>query len=247
MFRKVIKWTSIIVILVASFGAAGGVDAWSGCSSYITVQWGDTLSGIARQCGTTVDAIRAANPGLGWWVYAGQVLYIPTGYTSDPGYHPPSAPAGGTYVVQWGDTLGKIAGRIGVSWRDILAVNPQIQNPSLIYAGQVIYLPKGAGNPPPYNPPPTHPTNPPPPVELDTLKIAYKHGLFVRSQPGGPIIASGLKDTVWYYRPGSAFIDSKWRVWVEVRLYPPVKGYTTGWMLVKDQFGTYFTEPHIDS
>lgn len=246
MVRRVFQWTSIVAILIASFGSVGGVEAWSGCSSYITVQWGDTLSGIARQCGTTVDAIRAANPGLGWWVYAGQVLYIPTGHTSDPGYYPPSAPSGGTYVVQWGDTLGKIAGRIGVSWRDILAVNPQIQNPSLIYAGQVIYLPKGAGNPPPYNPPPTHPTYPPPPVELDTLKIAYKHGLFVRSQPGGPIIASGLKDTVWYYRPGSAFVDSKWRVWVEVRLYPPVKGYATGWMLVKDQFGTYFTEPHID-
>jgi LysM repeat protein len=201
------------------------------------------LSGIAQQCGTTVHAIRAANPGLGWWVYAGQVLYIPTGYTSDS-YYPPSS---GTYVVQSGDTLGKIAARIGVSWRDILAVNPQIQNPSLIYSGQVIHLPKGAGNPPPYNPPPKDPTYPSSPVELDTLKIAYKGGLFVRTQPGGPIIASGLKDTVWYYRPGSQFVDSKWKVWVEVRLYPPVKGYTTGWMLVKDQFGTYFTEPRIDS
>ena len=246
MVRRIFQMISIVAILIASFGAAGNASAWSGCSSYVTVQWGDTLSGIAQQCGTTVHAIRAANPGLGWWVYAGQVLYVPTGYTSDPGYYPPSAPTGGTYVVQSGDTLGKIAGRIGVSWRDILSVNPQIQNPSLIYVGQVIYLPKGAGNPPPYNPPPTHPNNPPPPVELSTLKIAYEHGLFVRIQPGGPIIASGLKDTVWYYRPGSAFIDSKYRVWVEVRLYPPVKGYTTGWMLVKDQFGTYFTEPHIN-
>jgi LysM repeat protein len=243
MVRRIVQIVSVIVVLIASFGATGSASAWSSCSNYITVQWGDTLSGIAQQCGTTVHAIRAANPGLGWWVYAGQVLYIPTGGASDP-YYPPS---GGTYVVQSGDTLGKIAARIGVSWRDILAVNPQIQNPSLIYSGQVIYLPKGAGNLPPYNPPPKDPTYPPPPVELDTLKIAFKGGLFVRTQPGGPIIASGLKDTVWYYRPGSQFVDSKWKVWVEVRLYPPVKGYTTGWMLVKDQFGTYFTEPHIDS
>jgi len=243
MVRRILQLMSAVAILVASLGAVGGVFAWSGCSSYITVQWGDTLSGIAQQCGTTVHAIRAANPGMGWWVYAGQVLYIPTGQVPDSGYPPPS---GGTYVVQWGDTLGKIAGRIGVSWRDILAVNPQIQNPSLIYAGQVIYLPKGTGNPPPYNPPPTHPTQPPPPVELATLKIDYKHGLFVRTQPGGPIIASGLNKTTWYYRPGSVFVDSKWKVWVEVRLYPPVKGYTTGWMLVKDQFGAYFTAPHID-
>ena len=231
----------VIVILVASFASTGSAFAW-GCASYITVQWGDTLSGIAQRCGTTVAAIQGANPGLGWWVYAGQVLYIPTGYASDPVYYPPS---GSTYVVQSGDTLGKIAARIGVSWRDILAVNPQIQNPSLIYTGQVINLPAGI---PPYKPPPTNPCNcPPPPVDsLSTLKIDYKHGLYVRSQPGGPIIASGLDKTTWYYRPSSVFIDSKWKVWVEVRLYPPVKGFTTGWMLVKDQFGTYFTDPQIN-
>ena len=243
MIKRILQLTMVVAILVGSFGWVGNVSAW-GCASYITVQWGDTLSGIAQQCGTTVQAIRAANPGLGWWVYAGQVLYIPSRYSSDPGYYPPS---GGTYVVKWGDTLGKIAARSGVSWRDILAVNPQIQNPSLIYAGQVINLPAGVSVPPPYNPPPTHPTNPPPPVELSTLKIDYKYGLYVRTQPGGPIIASGLNKTTWFYRPSSVFVDSKWKVWVEVRLYPPVKGYTTGWMLVKDQFGTYFTEPHIDS
>jgi LysM repeat protein len=243
MVRKVFQLVCVVAILIAPFGSVGSASARSGCASYITVQWGDTLSGIAKQCGTTVHAIRAANPGLGWWVYAGQVLYIPSGYGYDPVYQPPS---GNTYVVQKGDTLGKIAGRIGVSWRDILALNPQIQNPSLIYVGQVIYLPKGAGNPPPYNPPPSHPTKPPAPIELGTLTIDYKHGLFVRIQPGGPIIASGLDKSVWYYRPSSIFIDSKWRVWVEVRLYPPVKGYTTGWMLVKDQLGTYFTNPRID-
>lgn len=246
MVRRSLQILSVVAILVASFGFAGSASAWSGCASYITVQWGDTLSGIAQQCGTTVHAIRAANPGLGWWLYAGQVLYIPTGSAPNPGNYPP--PSGGTYVVQWGDTLGKIAGRVGVSWLDILAVNPQIQNPSLIYAGQVIYLPSGTGYPPPPNPPPQPCNCPQPsPVELNSLQIDYRHGLFVRTQPGGPIIASGLNKTTWYYRPGSAFVDSKWRVWVEVRLYPPVKGYTTGWMLVKDQFGTYFTKPHIDS
>jgi len=135
MFRRSFQLVVIVAILLASFGSVGGASAWSGCASYVTVQWGDTLSGIAQQCGTTVHAIQGANPGLGWWVYAGQVLYIPTGQVSDPGYYPPS---GGTYVVQWGDTLGKIAGRLGVGLRDILAANPQIQNPSLIYAGQVI-------------------------------------------------------------------------------------------------------------
>ena len=245
MVRRTLQWVSVVAILIASFGSAGGASAWSGCSTYVTVQWGDTLSGIAQQCGTTVHAIQAANPGLGWWVYTGQVLYIPSGYNPQPGY-PPSS---GTYVVQSGDTLGKIAARAGVSWRDILALNPQIQNPSLIYAGQVIYLPGGVVNPPPYNPPPpTQPCNCPPTSGdgLSTLKINYKHGLFVRSEPGGAIIASGLDNTAWIYRPDSVFRDHKGCVWVKVNLYKHPKGYTEGWMLVKDQLGQYFTSPQID-
>jgi len=235
----------VVAILVTSFASAGGALAWSDCASYITVQWGDTLSGIATTCGTTVQAIQAANPGLGWWVYAGQVLCIPAGYASVPVSYPTY---GGTYVVQQGDTLGKIAARIGVSWRDILAVNPQIWNPSLIYTGQVINLPGSVSVPPPvYDPPPTHPNYPPALVDsLSTLKIAYKHGLYVRSEPGGPIIASALNKTTWYYKTSSIFMDKHWKVWAEVNLYPPVKGYATGWILVKDQLGTYFTEPNID-
>lgn len=243
MPKKICQLIIIMALLVATFAYAGNASAWSGCPNYITVQWGDTLSGIAQRCGTTVAAIQTANPGLGWWVYAGQVLYIPVGSGYDPGYYPP---AGGTYVVQPGDTLGKIAARLGISWRDILAVNPQIYNPSLIYAGQVINLPVGAP-PPVYTPPPGNPCNcPNVPVEFDTLKINYKHGLFVRTSPGGPIIASGRDKSEWLYKPASVFMDSKGRLWVEVRLYPAVKGYTSGWMLVKDQLGTYFTDPRIN-
>ena len=242
--KRIFQLTVVLAILVTSFASTGGVFAW-GCASYITIQWGDTLSGIAATCGTTVQAIQAANPGLGWWVYAGQVLCIPIGYPSAPVSYPTY---GSTYVVQQGDTLGKIAARIGVGWRDILAVNPQIWNPSLIYTGQVINLPAGVSVPPPvYNPPPTHPNYPAPPVDsLSTLKIDYKHGLYVRSEPGGAIIASALNKTTWYYKTNSVIMDSHWKVWAEVKLYPPVKGYATGWILVKDQLGTYFTDPQIN-
>jgi LysM repeat protein len=140
--KRIFQLIVVIAILAASFASTGGVMAWSGCASYITVQWGDTLSGLARLCGTTMEAIRAANPGIGWWVYAGQVLYIPTGYASAPAPAPVYYPGyGSTYVVQRGDTLGKIAVRSGTTVGDILAVNPQITNASLIYAGQVINLP----------------------------------------------------------------------------------------------------------
>lgn len=239
------QWIVIAVLLVATFTSTGSVSAWSNCASTITVQWGDTLSGIAQLCGTTVDAIRVANPGLGWWLYAGQVLYIPSGYTPVPGY-PPSS--GNTYVVRSGDTLGKIAARMGSSVYDILAVNPQIYNPSLIYTGQVINLPASGHVPPsPHNPPPPNCPCPAPSTDsYSTLKINYKHGLYIRSEPGGKIIASALNRETVYYRTNSVFVDKKWKVWVEVKLFPPTKGYYTGWLLVRDQFGTYFTDPQID-
>jgi LysM repeat protein len=242
MIRRILQILVVVTILVTSFASTGSAAAWSGCSSTITVQWGDTLSGIAVQCGTTVAAIRAANPGLGWWVYAGQVLYIPTGsYDPGPVY-------GGTYTVRWGDTLAKIAARSGCSVSALLAVNPQISNPSLIYVGQVINLPAGI-----YVPPPPPPPNPPPcncspgPVDsLSSLKIAYKGGMFIRAEPGGKIIASALNKETWYYRSNSVFMDSRGKVWVEVRIYPSAKGYTIGWLLVKDQLGNYFTDPQIN-
>ncbi|HLO33444.1 MAG TPA: LysM domain-containing protein [Anaerolineales bacterium] len=248
MTKRLFKWVVVVAILVSSFASVGGASAWSGCGSTMTVQWGDTLSGIAFHCGTTVAAIRAANPGLGWRLYAGQVLYMPAGTASVPVSYPTY---GGTYIVQWGDTLGKIAARTGISVRALLAVNPQIWDPSLIYAGQVLNLPSGVSVPPPpiYNHPPGNPNCncPPQPVDsFSSLKIDYKNGLFVRSTPGGTIIASAVNKSTWYYRQSSVFIDSKWKVWAEVKLFPPVKGYSTGWILVKDQLGKYFTDPPIN-
>lgn len=146
--KRVFQLIVVVAILVASFASTGGALAWSGCASYVTVQWGDTLSGIARLCGTTPQAIQAANPGLGWWVYAGQVLYIPSGYTNmyAASYNTYTyAPSyGGVYVIQRGDTLGRIAASRGISVGDILAANPQIWNASLIYVGQCINLPTAA-------------------------------------------------------------------------------------------------------
>ena len=146
------------------------------------------MSGIAAACGTTVEAIRAANPGLGWWLYAGQVLYIPMGYTAAPAYYQAQT-GGSTYVVQWGDTLGDIAIRYGVSLSDILAVNPQIWNASLIFPGQVINLPALVSVPPStYYPSTYYPSTYYPSSSVSSqfsvLKITYGHGLLVRARPG---------------------------------------------------------------
>jgi LysM repeat protein len=50
---------------------------------------------------------------------------------------------GSTYVAQPGDYLIKIAGLCGVTYASLLAANPQIGNPSLIYPNQVINIPNG--------------------------------------------------------------------------------------------------------
>ena len=47
-----------------------------------------------------------------------------------------------TYTVIRGDTLWHIARIHGLTLQELLAVNPQITNPNLIFPGQVINIPK---------------------------------------------------------------------------------------------------------
>ncbi len=48
---------------------------------------------------------------------------------------------GATYTVKSGDFLTKIAKTCGVTYSDLLKANPTITKPSLIFAGQVLYIP----------------------------------------------------------------------------------------------------------
>lgn len=55
-----------------------------------------------------------------------------------------SSSSGNTYVVQRGEYLRSIARKFNVSYADLLAANPQISNPNLVFVGQRINLPAGA-------------------------------------------------------------------------------------------------------
>jgi len=62
--------------------------------------------------GTTVDALRQANPNLGYWLYAGQTISLPCGY-QDGGYQ------GGCYSgcgYQGGDYVSHYGGDYGCGW-----------------------------------------------------------------------------------------------------------------------------------
>ena len=52
-----------------------------------------------------------------------------------------SGGAGRVYTVKCGDTLWGIARRYGVTLSSLIAANPQIKNPNLIYPGNEVRLP----------------------------------------------------------------------------------------------------------
>lgn len=72
----------------------------------------------------------------------------------------PGVDQGGTYVVGTCEWLSKIARALNIDYAALLAANPQITNPNLIFAGQVINLPPRDGTAAPA-PPPALPTPPP--------------------------------------------------------------------------------------
>lgn len=136
-YKKIFQCLVLVAILLVSLGGAEKVQASSSCGSTYVVQWGDSLSVIAQRCGVSLSALYAANPGLGYYLYAGQVLAIPGGGYSGSS----SGNYANTYTVQYGDTFAKIASRYGVSVNELWAANPHIWDINRIYAGQVINVP----------------------------------------------------------------------------------------------------------
>lgn len=259
--KGLVRWIMVVATGVASFATSGSALAGADCYGSVIVQSGETLASIAAMCGTTVEALQAANPGVGSSVHEGQVLNIPGGGAGAPGYSP--LPLGSnTYVVQWGEELGDIAARMGIPLEALLAANPQVGYPGAVYAGQVLNLPAMGGTgsstygAPSYFGPTYYPGgyNPslPAPFQLRGLKVTYKYGLIVRGGPGrnfreiaGPYV-SAVKNSTWTYIKNSTVIDRQGFVWVQVMLPRMVDGYFTGWIVVKDGLGNYYTRPNID-
>ncbi|HKJ40101.1 MAG TPA: LysM peptidoglycan-binding domain-containing protein [Anaerolineales bacterium] len=151
--KKFFKLFVLAAMLIAMFMTTSSAFA-AGCGSSVTVVSGDTLFKVANRCGTTVSALRLANPELGSsnLIYPGQVLQLPgTILGTDGGYF--------IYIVARGDSLKGLATRFNTTVDAIVAANPEITNANVIYEGQWIKV-----NAAPATPAPVPPPNTPPPA-----------------------------------------------------------------------------------
>ena len=147
--KKFFQLFVVVAVLLASFASTSSAFA-AGCGTSVTVVSGDTLMKIANRCGTTVSALRRANPeiGSGSLIFPGQVLQLPGAILgTDGGYF--------IYIVARGDTLRSLANRFGTTVDALLAANKDITNANVIYEGQRLKVYSGPVTPPPNNPPPT--------------------------------------------------------------------------------------------
>lgn len=131
------RWAAALVLMLAlalpflpTAAYAAPAEAPMGRGTWYVVVAGDTLSQIARNYGTSVNAIMDANGLTSTRIYVGQHLLIPTRGGGEPGGRCDS-----WYVVRSGDNLSRIAARFGVNvWR--LAADNHISNPRVIIPGQ---------------------------------------------------------------------------------------------------------------
>lgn len=88
-------------------------------------------------------------------------ITLPEADTAPPGMPPPTTPPEmppskrTEYVVQPGDTMFSIARRFGVSLDVLIRANPQVTNPDMIIAGEIIIIPGGVPVPPSPGPGPS--------------------------------------------------------------------------------------------
>ena len=97
-----------------------------------TVQSGDTLYGISKQFGVSVDEIKRLNNLTSNTITKGQILKIPSTVTTVD------------YVVKKGDSLYSIAKRYNTTADELKRINNLSSN--MLSIGQVLLLPSNNGN-----------------------------------------------------------------------------------------------------
>jgi len=108
-----------------------------------TVKVGDTFQSVADKYKITVDELLLANPDL---LAEGVKLSIPVPTISKPNITDNATvdkanTSTRTHTVKVGDSIGTIARKYSVTVEAILALNPGLTNPNLIFVNQVIVIP----------------------------------------------------------------------------------------------------------
>ncbi len=143
----------VAVTLVAGWVLTSAPAAQAGgyCQQWHTVQAGENLFRISLRYNTSMAWLQTlnniTNPN---YVFVGQSLCV-AGTAPNPPQNPPQNPPGtptNTYVVQPGDTFFGIARKVGTSYAVLVSLNPGV-NPNVIYVGQRLNIPLGAGEPVP--------------------------------------------------------------------------------------------------
>lgn len=152
---KVWRVLSLPVIAMLLCGLIFGAPGLALADFSYTVKSGDSLSKIAKNNNTTIDALVAANKGqypclaknpsclqIGW------VITIPGGGSSGVVTSGPS-----TYTVASGDSLAKIAKKLGVDFNALIEANKKDRpclvaaKPCALQIGWVLNVPGGASVP----------------------------------------------------------------------------------------------------
>lgn len=119
--------------------------AQTSASSVHVVKKGETLYRIAKNNGTTVDALKSANNKSSNTIYPGEKLQLPGASPAQPSVYSEGTltkrtpNTDGSYTVQKGDYLNDVADRFGTTAQAIMAAN-QMTNTS-IYKGQTLEIP----------------------------------------------------------------------------------------------------------
>ena len=112
------------------------------------VKSGDTLGGIVRDHGVSLDALKNANPQVrGDLIQPGQQLNIPDSSAASESANSTGQPVQDSYYrVQSGDSLNGISRSHGIDITTLLRANPQISDPGNIHPNDQLIIPGQAAD-----------------------------------------------------------------------------------------------------
>lgn len=137
--KKIMVLFVLAAVITVSLGFASPALAAGDCGDSYTVRKGDYLRKIARLCETSVAAIERANPEIKNpnRIYPGQVIMLPGALIKGSG-------STDIYIVDNGDTMNRLATRFGTTVKNLLKLNPEVKDASVIYEGQRLSVPKAS-------------------------------------------------------------------------------------------------------